>query len=66
MKRIIRNFIALWLVFSIGLFLGEWLFDTALHLYRNVLKVEIIEAVFTGLLVSLLMMAGNKALRRNG
>jgi hypothetical protein len=49
-----NRFLGLALVFSTGIFLGELLIDFILKYERDSLKVEILQALFIGLFVSLI------------
>lgn len=64
MKRVIKRFLFIWVIFSVGLFFGEWLLDILFNSERNSLKIEIIECVIIGLIVAVLMIIGNKSLRK--
>ncbi len=65
MKKIVKRIIFLWAVFSIGLFFGEWLLDIVLNNKRDIIKVEAIESVIIGLIVAILIVIGNKSLKKN-
>jgi high-affinity Fe2+/Pb2+ permease len=65
MKNAFRNYIILFFVFSIGLFLGEWLLDIVISSTRNDLREELIESIVIGAIVAILFVLGNKSLREN-
>jgi high-affinity Fe2+/Pb2+ permease len=65
MKIFFRNYIILFFVFSIGLFLGEWLLDIVISSTRNDLREELIESIVIGAIVAILFVLGNKSLREN-
>jgi len=52
LKKTVR-FLILVLVFSTGIFLGELLIDFVLKYERDPLRIELLQALFTGLFVSL-------------
>lgn len=64
MKRVLKRFLFIWVTFSVGLFFGEWLLDVIFNSERTSLKIEIMESVIIGLIVAVLMIIGNKSLRK--
>ncbi len=65
MKKLIIKFVFLFSVFSIGLFFGEWLLDVILNSKRDTIKIEAMESVIIGFIVALLIVIGNKSLKKN-
>jgi hypothetical protein len=55
MERSIVKFVFLFLIFSIGLFLGEWLLDIVLNSARDSFRVEARQSATIGFIVALLM-----------
>ena len=64
MKAIIKKFVFLWMVFAIGLFFGEWLLDVIINSKRDIIKTEVMESIIIGLIVAILIIIGNKSLRK--
>jgi len=60
----IKAFIILWVVFSAGLFFGEWLLDVVMKSERDTIREEALDAVLVGLIVSFLLVVQNESLKK--
>ena len=63
MKLIFKNFLILFCVFSLGMFIGEWLLDYVLSSARESIRKEIVDAIIIGGFVSVFLIFTNKSLR---
>ena len=63
MKNKFKLFFFILVIFSFGLFFGEFLLDTIINSERDSLKIEIRDSVLTAIIVSLLVTVGYKSLK---
>ncbi len=63
MKNKFKLFFFILIIFSFGLFFGEFLLDTIINSERDSLKIEIRDSVLTAIIVSLLITIGYKSLK---
>ncbi len=66
MKRNIVTFLWLSVVFTIGLFFGEWLFDLIFSLEREELIKEMLTSLFVGILTSFLFVFVSGFFKKSG
>lgn len=59
-----KAFILFWVVFSTGLFFGEWLLDVILNSKRDTISGEARDAVLVGLIVAFLLVVQQKSLKK--
>lgn len=64
LRKNLKIFIFILLVFSVGLFFGELLLDGIIGEKRDILKVEIRDSFLTALIVAILVVIGNKSLKK--
>jgi|TARA_B110000240_G_C13470123_1_gene440564 hypothetical protein len=63
MKNKFKLFLVILVIFSFGLFFGEFLLDTIINSERDSLNIEIRDSVLTAIIVSLLITVGYKSLK---
>lgn len=59
-----ERFIIFWVIFSVGLFFGEWLLDVILNSKRDTIREEALDAVLVGLIVAFLLVIQHKSLKK--
>tara|TARA_B110001450_G_scaffold255526_1_gene283327 strand:- start:2669 stop:2887 length:219 start_codon:yes stop_codon:yes gene_type:complete len=63
MKNKFKLFFFILVIFSFGLFFGEFLLDTIINSERDSLRIEIRDSFLTAIIVSLLVTIGYKSLK---
>ena len=63
MNAALRNFIILFIVFSVGMFFGEYYLDYCMQDTRAPLHIEIRDSIFLGAIMATFFVAGFKLLR---